>query len=74
MNLEFFILGGYGQFVWPAFIFSFAICAFFLVKAKKELKKHEKMYLSQYGKLDTIEISTSQKQKSVRKVFFCKSI
>ena len=74
MNLEFFILGGYGQFVWPAFIFSFASCTFFLVKVKKELRKYEKMYHSKYGKLDTIETSSAQKVKSVRKVYFCKSI
>ena len=45
MNIELVILGGYGQFVWPAFIFSFVCCFSLYVKTRKELKKQEKLFL-----------------------------
>ena len=44
MNLELLILGGYGQFVWPAFIFTFVICFTLYLKTKKEFKKQEKIF------------------------------
>ena len=48
MVLELLILGGYGQFVWPSFIFTFASCLILYVKTKKELRKQEKMFLDEY--------------------------
>ena len=58
MALELLILGGYGQFVWPAFIFTFASCLIFYVKTKKELRKQEKMFMSGYNQtqISSIEI------------------
>ena len=43
MNLEIFILNGYGQYVWPAFLFSFLLCTYLYFKTKKELKEQEKI-------------------------------
>jgi len=68
MNLEFFILGGYGQFVWPAFVFSFVSCAVFFIKAKKELQKQEKIYLNKYGKFNTIKTQTTKKNKTSKEI------
>ena len=48
MVLELLILGGYGQFVWPSFIFTFASCLILYLKTKKELRKQEKMFLNEY--------------------------
>ena len=48
MVLELLILGGYGQFVWPSFVFTFASCLILYVKTKKELRKQEKMFLDEY--------------------------
>ena len=45
MNIELVILGGYGQFVWPAFIFTFVCCFSLYMKTRKELKKQEKLFL-----------------------------
>ena len=45
MNIEHVILGGYGQFVWPAFIFAFVCCFSLYMKTRKELKKQEKLFL-----------------------------
>ena len=45
MNLELLILGGYGQFVWPAFIFTFVSCFILFVKTRKEFQKQEEIFL-----------------------------
>ena len=68
MNLEFFILGGYGQFVWPAFIFSFVSCTVLFIKAKKELKIQEKVYLTEYAEPLTIKIETAGEKKIINNV------
>tara|TARA_B100001123_G_C15292162_1_gene1017846 strand:- start:1238 stop:1453 length:216 start_codon:yes stop_codon:yes gene_type:complete len=54
--MEIFILGGYGQFVWPAFIFTFLSCFFLFVKTKKELKKHETLYAKNFDLVNNVEI------------------
>ena len=53
MNIELFILGGYGQFVWPAFIFAIVSCFFLYLKTKKEFQKQEKIYLKEFKQLQT---------------------
>ena len=62
MNLEFLILGGYGQFVWPAFIFTFVSCFTLYMKIKKEFKKQEKMFLKEFKQMPTEEIETAKKK------------
>ena len=58
MNLELLILGGYGQFVWPAFIFTFVSCFVLYVKTKKEFQKQEKMFLKEFKQIQTEKIET----------------
>ena len=48
MNLELLFLGGYGQFVWPAFIFTFVSCFLLYLKTKKDLIRQEKMFLIEF--------------------------
>ena len=74
MNLEFFILGGYGQFVWPAFTFTFVSCAVLYIKTKRELQKQEKKFLKVYKKLHTAEIKTSKGKKITKEVLSGSSI
>ena len=50
MDLNFLVLDGYGQFVWPAFIFTVVSCFVLYAKTKKEFKKQEKIYLQEYKK------------------------
>ena len=65
MNVEFLILGGYGQFVWPAFIFTFVSCFLFYLKTKKELKKQEKMFLIEFKQIPVMKIEVvTQKEFS----------
>ena len=56
-------LGGYGQFVWPAFIFTFLSCFFLYVKTKRELQEQEKIYMNEFKKLRTLEIKTVEAKK-----------
>ena len=58
MVLELLILGGYGQFVWPSFVFTFASCLMLYVKTKKELRKQEKMFLDEYQEVHIPRIKT----------------
>ena len=74
MNLEFFILGGYGQFVWPAFIFAFVSCVVLYKKTKKELQKQEKMFLSEYKELHTVKIKSAEEKKMTVEVLTSRSI
>ena len=63
MNMELFILGGYGQFVWPAFIFTIVSCLFLYLKTKKEFQKQEKVYLKEFKQLQTKKIEVAKKKE-----------
>ena len=63
MNLELLILGGYGQFVWPAFIFTFVSCFVLYVKTKKEFQKQEKMFLNEFKQIQTEKIETTKNKE-----------
>ena len=63
MNVELLILGGYGQFVWPAFIFTFASCFVLYVKTKKEFQKQEKLFLREFKQIKTEKIETTKNKE-----------
>ena len=63
MNLGFLILGGYGQFVWPAFIFTFVSCFSLYVKTKKEFQKQEKKFLKEFKQMQTEKIETVKEKE-----------
>ena len=65
MNLKFLILGGYGQFVWPAFIFTFVSCFALYVKTKKEFQKQEKMFLKEFKQVQTEKIETVKEKEAL---------
>ena len=61
--MELFILDGYGQFVWPAFMFAIASCFFLYLKTKKEFQKQEKIYLKEFKQLQTKKIEVDKKKE-----------
>ena len=65
MSLEFLILGGYGQFVWPAFIFTFVSCFSLYVKTKKEFQKQEKIFLKEFKQMQTEKIETIKEKEAL---------
>ena len=66
MNIEFLVLGDYGYFVWPAFIFAFVSCFMLYLKTKRELKKQEKIYLIKFKQIPVRKTEVS-KQKELSK-------
>ena len=68
MDLKFLILGGYGQFVWPAFIFTFVSCFILYAKTKKELQNQEKIFLKEYGQLNYQKVKTVQREEIATEV------
>ena len=62
MLSEFLTLGGYGQFVWPAFIFTFASFTALYMKTKMELDKQEKIYSAEFKEAKTIKIQIEKKK------------
>ena len=74
MDLEIFILGGYGKFVWPAFIFTFVSCFILYKKTKKELLKQEKLFLREYEQLSPVKIKTVEEKKITKEALSGSSI
>ena len=74
MDLKFLILGGYGQFVWPAFIFTFASCLILYVQTKKELQKQEKMFLNEYKEAHISRIKTVERKEITKEALSGTSI
>ena len=65
MNLDFLNLGGYGQFIWPAFIFTFASCFYLYVKTKNEFLKQERIFLKEFKQTRTTKIETVKKKEAI---------
>ena len=65
MNLELFIMGGYGHFVWPAFMFTLVSCFVFYLKTNKAFKKEEKIFLRDFKQIQEIKIKTAKKQEAL---------
>ena len=68
MNIEFLNFGGYGQFVWPAFIFTFVSCFLLYLKTSKELKKQEKMFLIECKQMPVTKIKIVKQKKLLKEV------
>ena len=65
MSLEFFIMGGYGYFVWPAFMFTLVSCFVFYLKTNKAFQKEEKIFLREFEQIQEIKITTAKKQEAL---------
>tara|TARA_B100001123_G_scaffold270977_1_gene301508 strand:- start:502 stop:717 length:216 start_codon:yes stop_codon:yes gene_type:complete len=68
MNLELFILGGYGHFVWSAFIFTLVSCFIFYLKTNKTFQQEEKIFLREFKQIQEIKIKTTKKQEVLSNV------
>ena len=61
--MELLTMNGYGQFVWSAFIFSFVSCLYLYLKTRIEFKQQEKIYFSEFKKLEARKIQFDKKKK-----------
>ena len=69
MSFELFILGGYGHFVWSAFIFTFVSCFLLYLKTKKEFQKQKKMFLDEFKQLQVVRVNINKQKVIAKKVF-----
>ena len=67
-HMNFFILDGYGQFVWPAFIFTFVSCFYLYLKTKRELQKQEELFLNEFKQVQTIKIEVDKRKETRKKI------
>ena len=65
MNLELFILDGYGHFVWPAFIFTLVSCFALYLKTNKAFQKEEKIFLNEFKQIQEVKIKTVKEQEAL---------
>ena len=66
MNLDLLILGGYGVFVWPAFIFTFICCFSLYLKTRKELKTQEKMFLIEFKQMSVAKNEVAKQKEFLK--------
>ena len=71
---ELFILGGYGQYVWPAFIFTFALCLSLYIKTKQQLQKQEEIFLNEFKEFRTIKEKVVKNKENAREIWSGRSI
>ena len=68
MNIEFLFLGGYGSFVWPAFIFASVSCFLLYLKTKREFKRQEKMFLIEFKQTPVRKTEVSKQKELLKEV------
>ena len=68
MNINIFLMSGYGLYVWSAFIFTFLICLYLFLKTKKSLNKLEKDYKEEVKKLSTEKVETLNTRKITKEI------
>ncbi len=74
MDMQFLFLGGYGLYVWPAFIFTFIVCFTLYIKTKKELQRQEKIFFKEFGQVQKIKIEVGKKKENIKEAFTSSSI
>ena len=66
MNIDLLVFNGYGQFIWPAFMFTFSICFLLYLKTKKDFEKQEKLFLNKFNKLQAVEIKIKKRKENTK--------
>jgi len=74
MSLELLFLGGYGQFVWPAFIFTFVSYFLLYLKTKKDLIRQEKMFLIEFKQISVRKTEVSKQKEFSKEVLPISSV
>ena len=66
-------MGGYGLFVWSAFIFTFVFCLFLYIKVRNDLTQRERQFLSKLKFMPYKKFKAIKSKKIVRAVLAKKS-
>ena len=73
MNFEFFIMNGFGIYVWSAFAFTFIVCLFLYIRTRKTLKKLEKDFIKEAHNLSEEQFEDIKKQKIAKEILISHS-
>ena len=68
MNLNVFLMDGYGTYVWSSFLLTFLICLFLFLKTKKTLKKLKKDFIKDTQGLSPEQFEDLKKQKVPKEI------
>ena len=73
MNFEFFIMNGFGIYVWSAFAFTFIVCLFLYIRTRKTLKKLEKDFIKEANNLSEEQFEDIKRQKIAKEILISHS-
>tara|TARA_B100000686_G_scaffold94170_1_gene100652 strand:- start:1228 stop:1455 length:228 start_codon:yes stop_codon:yes gene_type:complete len=73
MNLDIFLMNGYGIYVWSSFLFTFLVCLFLFLKTKKSLIKLEKDFIKETQSLSYEQLEDLKKQKVAKEILISHS-
>ena len=73
MNLNIFLMDGYGVYVWSSFGFTFLVCLFLYIRTKKTLKKLEKDFIKEAQNLPEEQFEDIRKQKIAKEILISHS-
>ncbi len=68
MNLNVFLMGGYGLYVWTAFAFTFLVCLILYFKTRKSLDKVERDFKEEVEKLSAEQIDDLKARKISKEI------
>ena len=73
MNLDIFLMNGYGIYVWSSFLFTFLVCLFLFLRTKKTLKKLEKDFIKEAQSLSDEQLVDLKRQKVAKEILISHS-
>ncbi len=73
MSLNILSMGGYGLYVWSAFIFTFLVCFVLFLKTRKSLNKLERDFKEEVEKLSAEKINTLKTGKISKEILTSQS-
>ncbi len=68
MNLNIFLMNGYGIYVWLSFLLTFLVCLFLFLRTRKTLKKLEKDFIKETQNLSQQQFEDLKKQRIVKEI------
>ena len=73
MNLDVFLMNGYGAYVWLSFLLTFLACLFLFLKTRKTLKKLEKDFIKEAQSLSDEQLEDLKRQKVAKEILISHS-
>ena len=68
MNLNVFLMNGYGIYVWSSFLLTLLVCLFLFLRTRKTLKKLEKDFIKETENLSQQQFEDLKKQRIVKEI------